>query len=169
MTDNCLIFGENASLVENGAGQHIFLEATPALIGQSEGILTQVTQCVSLCGNLQQVVQNKSGGVEDDQLKELLKEMSMESAFDALYACGFTYDRLKYINSDDLALIFPGQENIGYRAELGEKLRLWKHQNFPYQCLSSLSMNSTVQNWIENQPLNSSASSSTSVSNSTFY
>ncbi|XP_067614074.1 uncharacterized protein [Eurosta solidaginis] len=89
--------------------------------------------------------------------------MNVEAAYDKFYAYGITYDRLKYINCDDLALAFPGNENIGYRAELREKIGLWKHKNFPEESLSTLSMNSNVQNWLKNQPLHSPASNSNSV------
>ncbi|XP_036331764.1 uncharacterized protein LOC118743287 [Rhagoletis pomonella] len=127
MSDNSLLFGENVSLTMNDAGQHIVLEATPVEIGGNGEIITQSAQYEILSGNLEQIVETQSGG--DQRLKDLLKEMNIEAAYDKFYASGITFDRLKYINCDDLALVFPGNENIGYRAELREKIRLWKHNN----------------------------------------
>ncbi|XP_017469491.1 PREDICTED: uncharacterized protein LOC108361392 [Rhagoletis zephyria] len=160
MSDNSLLFGENVSLTMNDAGQHIVLEATPVEIGGNGEIITQSAQYEILSGNLEQIVETQSGG--DQRLKDLLKEMNIEAAYDKFYASGITFDRLKYINCDDLALVFPGNENIGYRAELREKIRLWKHNNFPEESVSTLSMNSNIKNWIENQPLDSPATNSTS-------
>ncbi|XP_067625252.1 uncharacterized protein [Eurosta solidaginis] len=143
MSDNCLLLGENVSLAMNNAGQEFFLEERLLQISENTEIVTQGAPC----GNLQLAVQTQSG--EDQRLKNLLKEMNVEAAYDKFYAYGITYDRLKYINCDDLALAFPGNENIGYRAELREKIGLWKHKNFPEESLSTLSMNSNVQNWLE--------------------
>ncbi|XP_017473666.1 PREDICTED: uncharacterized protein LOC108364490 [Rhagoletis zephyria] len=88
--------------------------------------------------------------------------MNIEAAYDKFYAPGITYEWLKYINCDNLALVFPGNENIGYRAELRKKIRLWKHNNFPEEYVSTLSMNSNIKNWIETQSLDSPATNSTS-------
>ncbi|XP_070075493.1 uncharacterized protein [Drosophila takahashii] len=42
--------------------------------------------------------------------------------------CGYSYKRLKYINKEDLFVIFPNREDSGLLSEFREKLFDWKQK-----------------------------------------
>nr|XP_036669859.1 uncharacterized protein LOC118877079 [Drosophila suzukii] len=64
---------------------------------------------------------------EKEELLSFLTDQDLPmSCYDCLIDCGFTFQRLKYINDSDLLHIFPKREQCGIRAEFRSKLKKWK-------------------------------------------